>query len=1180
MYSDRNKLRDAVIAAFDESVVPNNRIRLAWQAMYYCNSLPLNDRKCIGSDYSNVKGSNHLQIFDANARENLKNWITKGMAAMPTGGQGTPSQRVMNNVHNYMKSSASLETSPWYIPSLPTDYDDDYDESKLHPLIRALPVKDRRNAEAIIKNQHTCRRNYHIFMTDGAWRDDTLYSDSLNAGNASWSLNDHTLLTVTEDTESGSGGQTTANIDNARRILPDGAIYDPQQPWARIYKDNWGFHEINAKRQTRTSTYASWSSSTDVKISGGMNTLSDLVFNQWATDYDGDSNNNRRLPRYDITSDELISDAQGRSYLMPEYWNPKNDPSSWQGISTYTIGFGEAAEIIKSEKKAHATLLSDAPEFALNNASPDNSMFDSPGYADLILGNKAWPSPFCGKSDQTRNTPCTSLTDEWERSGNTRYSIPGFDRTYNRNSSLNSGGYVDGARKFELWHMAINGRGRYFPVPAGSNSSKALEDAFKKILGDVLSENRVKQDTTSFSFNSTLMLDDKLVQFVSAYKSDTWSGKIYSNSIDASGQLTANPGWGVNANKTGDEYYKSTADLLDAMTLTQRMARPIFTTVSSTSRSTISNFNWTALKDTNFGLSEKLVNYIRGDQSEENKGTFRERNSIHGDISGSKIWYTGSPTEDYKEKSYINFKKDLASRDAMLYVGANDGMLHGFSATNGAEKFAYVPHGVLKKLDKFSQKSFNTNHKSFVDGSPFTADVNLAEGSSTPNWQTLLFGSLGSGGRGYFILNVTDPNNIKRENLGFLDNTLAYDVTTASGDANDLGHIFHSTVEKDGNPYASTQVTKMNNGQWAYITGNGYNSINERPVLFIQYLSGSKSTKTIPVSATTMVGKGNGNGLSAPRILDLDGNGTADIVYAGDLKGNLWKFDLTATSDSNWGVTCSKTSTCERTPLFVAKYTKSNSSTPQPITNAPIAHPHTGKLRGLQIAFGTGRNLTEPDRLDDEAINTFYSFVDTTLYAMTTDSNGKSHISAVEGTTHMYTDADRNRLVEQKIIDPDAAYVDQEDSSFWSASNNDVNYDPTSATAPKGWFMHFPKAGERLMNAPSLYDSSNNLLIYSQIPKSGGHASTETCEPPARNGAQYATFINLINGKQPSIQVLRPNIPADETWRSVSRIELPIGPVSPPIKNGNKYTHFSGDKKFETSEMPTKIIRANWRQIN
>ena len=242
----------------------------------------------------------------------------------------------------------------------------------------------------------------------------------------------------------------------------------------------------------------------------------------------------------------------------------------------------------------------------------------------------------------------------------------------------------------------------------------------------------------------------------------------------------------------------------------------------------------------------------------------------------------GQPASGYFTDDYDKFRAKNASRASMLFVGANDGMLHGFDATTGVERIAYVPQGVHADLGQLSNPNYV--HRYFVDGSPFTGDLLDAK-----EWRTWLVGTLGAGAKGYFAIDVTDPASFTEANalrLVKLD-------TTAGNDA-DIGHIFSEPAREEGHPQLTQQITRMNNGRWALVMGNGYNSTNRRAVLLVQYLDGAKEVLKIPAGTL------GDNGLSAPRLVDLDGDRVPDVAYAGDLRGQLWKFDLGSTKASEW----------------------------------------------------------------------------------------------------------------------------------------------------------------------------------------------------------------------------------------------------------------------------------------
>jgi type IV pilus assembly protein PilY1 len=306
-------------------------------------------------------------------------------------------------------------------------------------------------------------------------------------------------------------------------------------------------------------------------------------------------------------------------------------------------------------------------------------------------------------------------------------------------------------------------------------------------------------------------------------------------------------------------------------------------------------------------LTVDVANYVRGDRSKELAapgGVFRDRNTLLGTIVNSSPVYVKSP-----------------STVETVYVGANDGMLHAFDAGTGVERFAYVPRGIdLVDLKEYSDPTYG--HRFFVDGPIVTSTKeDIAN-------KTVLVGTLGRGGKGLYALDVTDPTTFDASKV--LWNT---DSTFDS----DMGQILGRPV-----------IARLNNGSTALLVPNGLNSTSERAVLFVlDLLTGAKIAE-IDTGVGSPVAT---NGLSSPAARDTDGNGTVDVVYAGDLRGNLWKFDLSSTSAGSWNVANNR-------PLYAP-----TTAGTQPITGgvAIATDPATGKR---WLFFGTGRFLTTGDLVD------------------------------------------------------------------------------------------------------------------------------------------------------------------------------------------------------------------------
>lgn len=384
-----------------------------------------------------------------------------------------------------------------------------------------------------------------------------------------------------------------------------------------------------------------------------------------------------------------------------------------------------------------------------------------------------------------------------------------------------------------------------------------------------------------------------------------------------------------------------------------------------------------------------LVNYLRGDKSNEGFAAtnYRSRNTLLGDIVNSSPVYVGAPELNWPDyasnnsfgslaKSYSNFKNGSAkTRTPIVYVGANDGMLHGFNAENssaesGEEKMAYIPgmlanSAVDEGLHYLASNSYQ--HRFYVDLTPSVSDVYINAGSGE-DWRTVLVGGLRAGGKGLFALDVTDPTKFA-------------DPTNNADDV--VLWEFSSSDDPDfGFSYSQPSIVMMPNGKWAAIVGNGYNNSGDgHAKLFILYLEagvdGTWGTGDY-IELDTMTGNTTTpNGLSTPRVVDLNGDSIADRVYAGDLQGNMWVFDISGNTDSSWKTAYGTPSV--PTPLFTAK---NDEGYAQPITTAPILakSPHTLTTSttkpNILVLFGTGKFL-EPDDVSGNLNRmSFYAVLD------------------------------------------------------------------------------------------------------------------------------------------------------------------------------------------------------------
>ncbi|WP_374008213.1 pilus assembly protein [Delftia lacustris] len=979
-----------------------------------------------------------------------------------------------------------------------------------------------------------CRRNYHILMTDGGWN----YAIR-NAGNQ-------------------IGG--TPNFDGTSRTLPDGTQYSTSDPQTQIYRDN---------------------------DAGNFSTIADWAFKSWADPLQTAGLTGGPKPSTEYLKappTETFTNRSGKaSITLDKYWNPRNNPATWPHMVTFTVGFSDFA-LPHSNYTVNGAL-------AGNLTTPSSTLpygYDG-NFVEYVKGTFSWRA-------------AGSMTTD-------RY-LPGAGQ---------------GDRGHDMWHAALNGRGQFYAV----NRSEDLALAFRQIVQQINSE--AEPDRSSSATSGSTITRNPVGLFAAHYDPQlAWKGWITAQTVSAKGSTSA---WGD----------QSTADLLDAPTDAQVLNNRTILTwtwdLGSTGTSSGGRgipFRWSTQnpklqdhlagvgKDRDEQLGRHRLDYLRGARGMEGKGKpvsytaqnpFRQRQSRQGDIINSAIWYTGVPASLYPAQGYRDFARDRRGRIPMLYVGGNDGMLHGFSAQDGSEKLAYVPRGVIPGLAQLTEPGYDNRHRYFVDGSPMTGDVQIGG-----HWKTLLVGTLGAGGKGYFVLDATDPANFGESNaasLVLLDRSLHASETRPADcsrlpdaqardrceEDKDIGHVFAPPVLDDSNPQRTTQITQLNNGRWAVIMGNGYNSQSGRAVLLIQYLDGNR--ELLRLFATNMAtGAARNtdfrweNGLSAPRLVDINGDGRPDVVYAGDLQGYLWKFLIASENSTKWGLAFGGD------PLFGKDRTLSLLTPEESITAAPTVRANDRKqvrknsegkeesmaVGGMMVSFGTGRNVT---RTDPESVvgQTIYSVLDNTLYKRTDDGlHVEPCLTTGDATCNLRADqvpaiieSARHQLVGLR---QNGTSEKSSDRTFWSVDGGGVDW-----TRYKGWFFPLPESGERLLKPMTFFDDSNILAIYSQIPakgtndgSTGNGAQEETCNVTAVNSErQFLTLLNIMDGKRPSVQIMDTdgnglyNAAAD---KNMHRMTVSKGAQSQIIK-GDRII-LKGDPKEpepELARMPEQPGRPSWRQL-
>lgn len=363
-------------------------------------------------------------------------------------------------------------------------------------------------------------------------------------------------------------------------------------------------------------------------------------------------------------------------------------------------------------------------------------------------------------------------------------------------------------------------------------------------------------------------------------------------------------------------------------------------------------------KITETNKAGKLVDYLRGNKTYEDSGVnsvegnrlFRERQATLGDITQSRPAFFRKNIASYTDPGFQAFNEANVSRTPVVYVGANDGMMHAFNATTGQELWAFIPTPVIKNLPNLADKEYGSNyHTNYVNGNPVIDDICIAScDSASAVWKTILVSGLNGGGRGYFAIDVTTPQSP----------SLLWEFT--SDNNFNLGLSY-------GNPV----VTKLNDGRWVVLVSSGYNNgtyaqknadgtyVNNTPQgdgKGYLYVLDAKTGAVIKTLTTNEGSLTNPSGLAkiATQVPDMFTNNKATYAYGGDLNGNVWRFDI------NQGVVSK-----------IATLTDAG-GVPQKITTMP----DIGEINKTRVVIvGTGKFLEVSD-LQNTPTNSVYVFKD------------------------------------------------------------------------------------------------------------------------------------------------------------------------------------------------------------
>lgn len=610
-----------------------------------------------------------------------------------------------------------------------------------------------------------------------------------------------------------------------------------------------------------------------------------------------------------------------------------------------------------------------------------------------------------------------------------------------------------------LKETAAQGGGVYFTANDTAQLLQALQSITADIQAISTSNTSVAIDASSLGVNTGY--------FQTTYTPGKWIGNLTKRSIDRNG----NPG-----NLLWDA-----ATTISTMTPQQRFImtynpdtkQPVqFNLISNLSTQQQNDLN-TAPDGSNDGLGQQRINYLLGDRSLE--GTqFRKRESFLGDIVDSNPVYVGSPGSGWPDiapfptgtAAYSSYVKNFTNRREMVYVSNNNpGSLQAYDTNTGALLGEYIPNALFSTTAQYGLHYLTDPayiHRFYADGSIAVQDAYTAVTSGgSQSWNTILVSGLNAGGKGYYALNINSPQNFIDKNL---QNLFMWEFS--DNDNANMGYSFGKPV-----------IGMMNNGRFAVIVPNGFNnSGSQTAVAYILFMDGGLkktwSLGTDYLAFDTKVGTASlNNGASSITAIDLDGNGTIDRIYMGDILGNVWVIDVSSTSSTNWKFAYGNATT----PLALFSAGKPITGNMQIVKNPKVSD-STSNYPNVLVMFGTGQLLTLNDKTDTSLQNFF-----------TVWDSGKPSLTSSNLLKQNYILSN----TQDRILDSQAV--------------------PYTTTTPKyGCYIDLLQSGERVITEPLVFGKT--VLFTSIIP-----TTPQLC---ISEGSSWLYALNIDNCGQTQVPII------------------------------------------------------------